>query len=379
MNICFIGNFEEKTVNGVSNAVFKLGRELVKQGNIVWFYSFGHNDSKTMDEYGIRHREYKGVYTKFAPLPSALSEVIKNNVDSIELYHLHSVFTHYNYQASKEISKNNIPYVITTHGGYLEIKISKNRLKKFFYTFFFEKKFLACASGVIAVADGEVLDIRKFGYRGRVAVIPNSVSSQSVTKKIEPKENMVSKIRLLYLGRYDINHKGLDILLNVFSEILKRNKNAVLTMYGGGKGTSKLKEMQSSLDLSPVSINDPIYGTEKHEAINSCSLYIQTSRWEVFGISVAEAMAQKKPVALSSQMYLSDMVARHDAGIILSTDPVEAAIQIIDLHEKPGMMAEMGEKGGALAKSEFSISSVAEKTLSFYQEITSRCRDIHIT
>lgn len=363
MNICFVGYFNEKSVNGVATSVYSLAIELVRKGNKVYIYYFDELPKQWKDGNGIHHRIFKD-YFKNMLLSKELINYITKNIDEIDIFHLHSVFTLYNYHLSELLKACSIPFLLTPHGGYAKGILNRRKLLKSIYFKLFESKILRNADGVIAVHDEEIRDLNNVGVRGIIKTIPNPFPVTNTNGKDGSIGNY-----LLYLGRYDIEHKGLILLLDIFKIVSKLDTNLSLRLYGDGKDKSKLLNYIKSQEIDRVSVNDPVFGLEKEKVIMSCLAYIQTSLWEVFGISIIEAMVQRKPVILTKECYFSSFVEDQDIGLVIPREPEIAARKIVEYSQDKDKIRMDGEKSHDLVCSKFSPEVISDQLYNFYEEI----------
>lgn len=110
-------------------------------------------------------------------------------------------------------------------------------------------------------------------------------------------------MHFVQVSRLYIKQKGQDVVLNALAEIKKRNLCATnFKMHFVGDGSSKemLQEMAASLGISDMVVfegnktRDWIY-----DNLSNFDLFIQASRYEGFGLTVAEALVAKVPVLAS--------------------------------------------------------------------------------
>lgn len=103
---------------------------------------------------------------------------------------------------------------------------------------------------------------------------------------------------LLFIGRIDINHKGLDILLNAFRKIKNKVEDK---LYVVGSGTAedetKLKQLISQYDLSDkVQFLGKKNGEDKVNLLKNAKIIVAPSRYESMSLTALEAISLGKPV-----------------------------------------------------------------------------------
>jgi len=370
MKIAFFGKFDARNVNGVAVSGFYIAQELVKLNHKVYLYYFSDKEDFFFDESGIRHRTFTPPTIKYAK-SKKLALFLKDNPDQIDIFHLHGVFTEYNYHYSKVLRKQTLPYVLTTHGNLCPYILRRRRLLKLLYIHLFEKFVIQKADGIIAVSKPEVEDIKYVGYEGRLIIIPNPVPDHHPHKNLRYSLPKDQQITILYLGRYDIEHKGLLFLLKTFQKINSQNKHVKLVLHGHGPDEEKLKQILQINQIENVEILPPVYGSEKEKIIKNCTIYFQPSKWEVFGISIVEAMMAGKPVVITTGCYLAPLLQYHSLGLIVPFDVDKASQAILKYIDEPLKLIEEGRKCRDFAIEEFAPFKVATLTAQFYKKIIS--------
>ena len=124
--------------------------------------------------------------------------------------------------------------------------------------------------------------------------MPNGINKDSF-EKIDNKDfikkyNLKNKFVVSYLGRIQ-KYKGLEQVIKVLPRL---NKNVVFLVMGKDSGDlSRLKTLSNNLKIreriiftSELSDDDVIKG------LSVSKIFILSSEWEAFGISILQAMAQ---------------------------------------------------------------------------------------
>lgn len=169
-----------------------------------------------------------------------------------------------------------------------------------------------------------------------VEVIPNPLPFQPLNISSQDSK------RVLFLGRYS-NEKGLDMLLESWAIIESRNTNWTLEIFGEGK--RELYENQAkNLGLK----NCHFHGrTEdvKSEYGNS-SILVCSSRFEGFGMVIAEAMACGVPVVSFDCPWGPRSIINHsEDGFLVPNGDVNAfADKLYELMNDDNMRKEMSAK-----------------------------------
>ncbi len=278
---------------------------------------------------------------------------------------MHSVFVPAQARLAEMLRQRSIPYVITPHGGVAPGILSRGRTKKAIYSAMVETKRFMHAAGISFVLPRELEEIRAFvpDYHGVTRWVPNPVNpvvSNDVSWKgtIEPR-------CLVYLGRFDVLHKGIDILVDIAKELPDAN----FRMYGIEDHATR-RRFEQLRDGLPgnVTFRSPVFGDDKLEVLTDATMYIQVARWEAFGISVAEAMWAGLPCAISTTMHMADLFRKHRLGLVLPSQPLAAARSLNATLSNHGQLEEWSIRAKVFARTHFHPHSVAASSLRFYEQ-----------
>ncbi len=128
--------------------------------------------------------------------------------------------------------------------------------------------------------------IRKINPHALIEVIPNGV-------KLDLARDQSVKKHLLYMGRIEVNQKGLDLLLEGYKLILKKSDYSLIIAGSGIKSEEKkLAKMIRGLGISgKVKLTGRIDGAEKARMFREAAAVIVPSRFETFSLTALEALA----------------------------------------------------------------------------------------
>ncbi len=327
MKIAVIGRYREASANGVDRTIVGHISQFIRLGYQVTLITFDE-----MDDNGIKDCENIGI-SKIILLKKKgkwlrAFYLLRNEFDLISL---HSVFTTYNWAA---VALFNCPFIITPNGGYSPGQLAYKRpyLKKI-AILLFEKKMLRTANFVHALSKNEVDQILAIAPTAVTRIAPNGCIP---SKKSLEKNNLTKEmaIRLVFVGRLSIVHKGLDLLISCLAN-LNSTLAWTLDIVGAGlpEEEDELYELIKRLNLNDrIVLHGALFGADKELIMLKADLFVHTSRWEGMPFSIIEALQKGVPVVVTPETNMGDLIVEYDAGWLVESETlVEQMNQILSL------------------------------------------------
>jgi glycosyltransferase involved in cell wall biosynthesis len=282
-----------------------------------------------------------------------------------DIVHCHSVFIPAQIGLCLMARRKRIPFVITPHGGLAREILNRGRLKKALYSTFIERPRFYGAAGIVGVAPRERDQIASFvpGYRGRVAVIPNVVEVARLSFKHWQRQEHRDRRKLVYLGRFDVDHKGIDLLAAVAAALTETDVH----LYGLGSSKA-VADLQTRRPCN-LHFHAPVYDEDKIKVLLDADMYVQMSRWEAFGISVAEAMSLGVPCAITETMNLAPIFTEQRLGLTIPLDPVIAAAKIRAALCNTAALGSWSASARRYALHAFAPDTVVDAYARFYRDV----------
>ena len=190
-------------------------------------------------------------------------------------------------------------------------KCKKNQFQKGIANLLYFGSFLKYAKSIVYLNECEYENSIVPRYNKAFSIIPNGCYiSDSIPVKKESEQ-----IKILYMGRLDINHKGLDILFDALRLCEKNAINFHVDFYGKmyDEQRSYVEKNMKSL-ASIASYKGIVGGLEKNEVYKHADLFILTSRYEGMPMGVLEALSYGIPCVLTPGTNMADVVANASAG-----------------------------------------------------------------
>lgn len=175
---------------------------------------------------------------------------------------------------------------------------------------------------------------------------------------------------LLYFGRLDIFHKGIDTLLEAVAILAKARPGIELRIAGRGSSHDRINAMISDLGLSSnVRLLGSVSDAERNELLATAAVQLMPSRFEGFGLAAAEAMAAGVPLVAAEVGSLPEVVDAPRGGVLIPpSDPAALAAATEKLLEDPEARATLSRTARESAR-RFSWDAVARAHLKFVQNV----------
>jgi glycosyltransferase involved in cell wall biosynthesis len=297
----------------------------------------------------VRHSGPRGMR-----VPRGLEHVLSD----ADVLVCNSAWTAHNVAAARAARKLGVPYVLAPRGAY-DPRIRQRRpLAKTAWWMLLEQRLVARARAVHVFFPEEREHLEAIGYRGDVLIAPNGV-----TVPDDAVWDGGSGGYVLYIGRFDPEHKGLDLLVRAAAS-LPAGAIPPIRLHGpdwrGGKEV--VRDLVRDLGATDrVLVGDAVYGDEKWALLQAARAFVYPSRWEGFGNSTAEAAALGVPT-LVTPYPLGMHMAHRGAAVLAEADvpALRAGLQGVCSPEA----AHVGERAAQVVREELTWEAVARSWLS---------------
>jgi poly(glycerol-phosphate) alpha-glucosyltransferase len=311
----------------------------------------------------------------FGYAPQMLAEILKIAPDVV---HCHGLWLYPSLAALRWRDRTGRPYVVSPH-GMLEPtwELKRSKWKKWVALCAYQGQHLRKASCLHALCAAEARDIRTFGLRAPVCVIPNGVELPSANLEL-PQAPWRDRIEagmsvLLYLGRIT-QKKGLVELLEGISLLRQRNPGRfgdwcfVVAGWDQRGHELELKARARELGIgSSVLFLGPLFGEAKEAAYRRASAVVLPSHSEGLPLVVVEAWSYGLPVLMTPQCNIPEGLA---AGAAVCSEATPAALaEGLEtlLGMSPAERRAMGEAGLRLVSEKFTWPTIAAQMRRIYE------------
>lgn len=266
-----------------------------------------------------------------------------------------------------QLRKAGVPYVILPHGSLHHAAQKKKWLKKKVANILLFNRFIQGAMAIQCLSELELLGT-DFGRRKIVGT--NGI----VIPGLEKSDFSEKGIKITYIGRMDMYHKGLDLLLEAIAKKLSflQENGCIVQMFGPDTYGYHAKMQESICERNVgdiVTLHQAISGSEKEEILLSSDLFIQTSRFEGMPMGILEAMAYGLPCIVTKGTNLKEFVEENSAGWGAENTVESIADAIVRAVEERSSWMEKSANARAAVQREFDWNVIAKNTLEKYREL----------
>lgn len=267
---------------------------------------------------------------------------------------------------ARSLKKLGIPYIIVPHGELSNEAQKSKRVKKTLANLLLFNSFV---NGALAVQYLSERERDNSGFGKRKIVATNGMTLPSSHKTCFHPD----RTALVYVGRLDAYHKGLDLLIEAIAlaHPTLEAYHAHLDIYGPDlKGRKALlEELIRSNHVEPyVTLHDPVTGEEKKKVLLDADLFVQTSRFEGMPLGILEALSYGLPCLVTEGTTLGEVVDSQ-FGWCAPTSAEGIALTLTKALEEKDLWVSYGAAGREFVEQQYSWDRVAKHTIELYQEL----------
>lgn len=186
----------------------------------------------------------------------------------------------------------------------VKIGFIHNDYSKYPYNYKLDKKYFKSYNNIATVSDNckDVLTKIFPEYEDKFVVIKNMVSRELISSLSKEKiENFAIEdncTKIVSVGRL-VHQKGFDIAIEISKKLVEDKIDVKWYVVGDGEDREKLENLIKKYHLEN---NFYLVGSDvnPYKWINMADIYVQTSRFEGYGITVAEAKMLEKMIVASN-------------------------------------------------------------------------------
>lgn len=244
---------------------------------------------------------------------------------------------------------------------------------KFVYTihgYTIAPKYLKRNKNLVAISKGIQEDVKdRAGIDS--TVIYNGTRVEDIREK--PYVNIYNRereFRMVQVSRLFHEVKGQDVLIRAISKLRERGyANISFDFIGEGASEEYLRSLVEEMELTKVSFlgTKPVEYIAEH--LKDYDMFVQASRHEGFGLTVAEAMAAKVPVVVSDCSGLLEVVEDGKySKVFRKGDAVDCAEKMEELINTDSQtLQKQVDEAWEFVNENFNVKMTARKYIEFYK------------
>ena len=296
----------------------------------------------------------------------AMARALRSRIGGFEAVHLHSVFLWPTMTAARAAERAGVPYLLAPRGMLVpDLLRRRGRWRKALWIRLFERRTLARAAGLHATTGLEAGEAARLGLpMPPVFVVPNGIDPDPSSDALPAP---VPEPFFLFLGRLSWK-KGLDRLIPALAHV----PEARLAIAGNDEEgyRPKLEALAQEAGLADrVRFLGPVDGPEKAALLHRAIALVLPSYSENFGNSALESLAAGRPVVVTPEVGLAEVIREENAGIVTDGDPTHLGAALRDLLADPAAADAMGRRGAEAARQRFGWEAVAAQMEATYRHI----------
>ncbi len=153
------------------------------------------------------------------------------------------------------------------------------------------------ANHMAAISDAVKEDVLARVKNAKIRVISNGINLDTIERRHE--NTHPNTFHIVQVARLFADKKGQDILIDALAQLLKRGYQADITFIGEGRDLEMLQQQAEQLGIADkVHFTGNLVRKEVYSTLKNYDLMCHPSRFEGFGLTIAEGMAAGLPLAL---------------------------------------------------------------------------------
>jgi len=174
---------------------------------------------------------------------------------------------------------------------------------------------------------------------------------------------------ILFLGRIDIHHKGLDLLLKAYDRIADKITTKLI-IAGGGREEKRLRKMiRRTKNSQKIDFIGRYDSQKRDELLRNCKLAVLPSRYEMAPLVAKEVMSYAKPLVIFDILGTREVVSRHCAIYIKPYDIKAFGQAILNLLNNPQKRKALGQQGRIRFEKHINWEEAARRQEEFCQNL----------
>ena len=272
--------------------------------------------------------------------------------------------------ASAAARRHAVPYVLAPRGMLVADLIRRrSALAKNVWLQLFDKRTVAGAAAIHATSRIEADEIKTLGLSPpRITIIPNGIDLPDPAEPDSSSGRPEARLRpyILFLGRLSWK-KGLDRLVSAMRSV--PDADLVIAGYDENGYGDEVRRLAAEAGVARrTQFVGAVEGDEKSALVCAAACLVLPSYNENFGMSALEAMAAGRPVVVSAEVGLADVVAETGSGLVATGGADELAGALNALLQDAEGATRMGDAGRRAVEERFAWPAIAQQISELYRD-----------
>lgn len=266
-----------------------------------------------------------------------------------------------------------IPCIYNAHGWPMDMNISNK--KKLFYAVL-ERAAAGITDKIVNISENEHRLALKYNIarESKMITINNGIDVKKYSNKFSRKEVLTAlgipedAYVIGSVGRLS-NQKRPELFIEIAKELSNTIENCYFIMVGDGELRGNVESLIHNYGLSER-FRITGWTNEVPKYISAFDVGMLTSKWEGFGLVLAEYMAGGVPVVAAKVGGVPNVVEHNYNGMLVDADrPQSFANEVITIKEYAQFRKYLIENGLKVVNEKFNINRVIDEHERLYEEI----------
>jgi len=297
-------------------------------------------------------------------ISNGLRGATNRSASEADIVHVHGLWLMPNVYAGFSAYRKKKPLIVSPRGMLAAESLKFSARKKKIFWYLLQRRAYSKAAVWHATCLEEANEIREFGIRSPIAIVPNGVDIAESSSLHDPSK---SKRTLLYLSRLHAK-KGLGVLINAWADISLHRANWELAIAGPDEDghRASLEKQIEAIGAQGIRFLGSVYGLDKEALLRSSDLFVLPTKNENFGIAVAEALGAGIPAIVTRGAPWAGLETENCGWWIEQGQQplVSALLEAMALSSEE--RRSMGVNGRDWMKRDFCWTAIADKMFEVY-------------
>jgi len=166
-----------------------------------------------------------------------------------------------------------------------------------------------------------------------------------------------------------VEQKGHKYLIDAFFRVREKNSAISLLIVGDGELRKELQQQVKKRGLEKAVIFTG-YREDTERILSAIDIFVHSSLWEGFGLSILEAMAMGKAVIATKVSAIPELVIDGETGVLVPSKETDLlSKRILELSENTELRNRFGNNGRERWRKMFSVDKMIRETENYYDEL----------